>query len=133
MVAQRGDIWWASLPEPVASEPGYRRPIVVVQSDDFNRSEIRTVLAVILTTNLRLAEVPGNVLLLSRQTGLPKDCVANVSQLVTADRSFLTERVGNLSLSLLERIEDGLRLILELWNLVGSSRSFRALSRFGAV
>ncbi|MBW8876670.1 MAG: type II toxin-antitoxin system PemK/MazF family toxin [Acidobacteria bacterium] len=60
---QRGDIWWASLPEPVASEPGYRRPIVIVQSDDFNRSEIRTVLAVILTTNLRLSEVPGNVLL----------------------------------------------------------------------
>ncbi len=114
MVVQRGDIWWASLPEPVASEPGSRRPIVVVQADDFNRSEIRTVLAVILTTNLRLAEVPGNVLLLSRQTGLPKDCVANVSQVVTADRSFLTERVGNLSSSLLERIEDGLRLILEL-------------------
>ena len=114
MVAQRGDIWWASLPEPVASEPGYRRPIVVVQSDDFNRSEIRTVLAVILTTNLRLAEVPGNVLLLSRQTGLPKDCVANVSQLVTADRSFLTERGGSLPSSLMERIEDGLRLILEL-------------------
>jgi mRNA interferase MazF len=114
MVIQRGDVWWASLPEPTGSEPGYRRPIVIVQSDDFNRSEIRTVLAVILTTNLRLAEVPGNVLLTSRQTGLPKDCVANVSQVVTADRSFLTERVGNLSPLLLERIEEGLRLILEL-------------------
>ncbi|HEX3557261.1 MAG TPA: type II toxin-antitoxin system PemK/MazF family toxin [Thermoanaerobaculia bacterium] len=103
-----------SLPEPIASEPGYRRPIVIVQSDDFNRSEIRTVLAVILTTNLRLSEVSGNVLLLSCQTGLPKDCVANVSQVVTADKSFLTEKVGSLSPFLLERVEEGLRMILEL-------------------
>jgi len=114
MVVQRGDIWWASLPEPIASEPGYRRPVVIVQSDDFNQSEIKTVLAVVLTTNLRLAEVPGNVLLLSRQTGLPKDCVANVSQVVSADKSFLTESVGSLSPFLLGRIDQGLRLVLEL-------------------
>lgn len=85
-----------------------------MQADDFNGSPIRTVIAVVLTTNLSLAEAPGNVLLSKRQTGLPKDCVANVSQLITADKSFLTERVGNLAASALERIEDGLRLVLNL-------------------
>jgi mRNA interferase MazF len=88
--------------------------LVIVQADDFNDSPIRTVIAVALTTNLHLAEAPGNVHLSKRQTGLPKDCVANVSQLITADKSFLTERVGNLTASVLERIEDGLRLVLDL-------------------
>ncbi|HEX9942367.1 MAG TPA: type II toxin-antitoxin system PemK/MazF family toxin [Thermoanaerobaculia bacterium] len=114
MVIQRGDVWWAALPEPVGSEPGYRRPVVIVQADSFNQSAIRTVIVVALTTNLRLADAPGNVLLQSGQTGLPKDCVANVSQLITADRSFLTERVSSLPVSSLERIEAGLRMILDL-------------------
>ncbi len=111
---RRGDIWWASLPEPLGSEPGGRRPIVIVQADSFNESSIQTVLAVILTTNLHLAEAPGNVLLRSRQTGLPKDSVANVSQVATVDRRFLTECVGRLSDPLLQRIEQGLRLVLDL-------------------
>ena len=114
MVIQRGDVWWASLPEPAGSEPGYRRPLVIVQSDDFNRSDIRTVLAVVLTTNLRLADAPGNLLLSKRETGLPKDSVANVSQLFTTDKYFLTEKVGSLSSMAMSRIEEGLRLILDL-------------------
>ena len=111
---RRGDIWWASLPDSVGSEPGGRRPVIIVQADGFNESLIQTVLAVILTTNLRLANAPGNVLLRSRQTGLPKDSVANVSQVATVDRRFLTECVGRLSASLLERVDEGLRLALDL-------------------
>jgi mRNA interferase MazF len=114
VVIQRGEIWWASLPEPTASEPGYRRPVLVVQSDDFNRSRIATVIAVVLTSNLKLAQAPGNVLLPRKATGLVKDSVANVSQVITIDRSFLTERVGVLPPHLLEQVEDGLRLALSL-------------------
>jgi mRNA interferase MazF len=113
-VIQRGEIWWASLPEPRGSEPGYRHPLVIVQSDSFNRSGIQTIIGVVLTTNLRLANAPGNVLLERRQTGLPKDCVANISQVITADKGVLTERAGALPLRLLEKIEAGLRLVLEL-------------------
>lgn len=111
---QRGEVWWASLPEPVGSEPGYRRPLIIVQADSFNQSRIQTVLGVALTTNLRLAEAPGNFLLTSRQTGLPKDCVANVSQVVTANRRALTERVSVLAPPLMEKVEAGLRLVLGL-------------------
>lgn len=111
---RRGEIWWASLPEPVGSEPGSRRPLLIVQSDEFNRSGIATVLGVVLTTNTRLAEAPGNVLLARRSTGLPKDSVANVSQIVTADRRFLTERVSTLSARELLRVENGIRMVLNL-------------------
>ena len=111
---QRGEIWWASLPEPLGSEPGGRRPVLIVQADSFNESLIQTVLSVILTTNLRLARAPGNVLLRSHQTGLQKDSVANVSQIATVDRRFLTERIGELPGSLLQRIDEGLRLVLDL-------------------
>ncbi len=88
--------------------------MVILQADEYNRSAIRTVIGVVLTTNLRLADAPGNVLLRSHQTGLPKDSVASVTQLVTADKSFLTECVGRLSASLLARIEDGIRQVLAL-------------------
>jgi mRNA interferase MazF len=114
MVIRRGEIWWASLPEPSGSEPGSRRPLLIVQADDFNRSRIATVLGVILTTNLSLAEAPGNVLLESRLTGLPRDSVANVSQIVTADRRFLTERVSKLDARSLLQVENGLRVVLDL-------------------
>jgi mRNA interferase MazF len=96
------------------SLPGYRRPFAIVQADSFNQSRIRTVLGVALTTNLRLAESPGNVLLPARQTGLPKDCVANISQLVTLNKDALTEQAGIVPTRLLDRIEAGLRLILDL-------------------
>lgn len=111
---RRGQIWWASLPEPVGSEPGSRRPLLVVQADSFNRSRIQTVLAVVLTTNLHRAEAPGNVLLPREETSLPRDSVANVSQVVTTDRGFLTERVSALSARLLAEVDDGLRLVLDL-------------------
>ena len=111
---QRGEIWWANLPEPIGSEPGYRRPIVVIQSNDFNRSRIATVIVVVITSNLRLAQAPGNVFLPRKQTNLPKSSVANVSQVLTVDKRFLTERVGILPSHLLEQIEKGLRLALQL-------------------
>lgn len=114
MVIQRGEIWWATLPEPVGSEPGFRCPVLVVQSNDFNRSRISTIIAVVITSNIRLAEAPGNVFLPRKATSLPKDSVANVSQVITIDKSFLTERVGSLPQESLLSIEQGLRLVLAL-------------------
>ena len=111
---RRGDVWWADLEEPVGSSPGFRRPLVVVQSDAFNRSRIQTVIAVVLTPNFRLLDAPGNVLVSSRQTGLPKDSVANVSQVVTVDREVLTERIGSLDSPTMTAIARGLRLVLGL-------------------
>ncbi len=114
MVIQRGEIWWASLPEPVGSEPGYRRPVLIVQSDDFNRSRIATVIAVVITSNTRLAQAPGNLFLSKKLTRLPKDSVANISQIVTIDKNFLTEKVSRLPPNHFEQIERGLRLVLQL-------------------
>ena len=114
MVIRRGEIWWASLPEPVGSEPGYRRPILVVQADEFNDSRIATVIGVVLTSNTLLAQAPGNIFLPRKTTGLTKDSVANVSQIITVDKSFLTECVGLLPDFLLEKVENGLRLALSL-------------------
>lgn len=113
MVA-RGEGWWADLPEPSASEPGYRRPVLVVQSDEFNRSRIRTVVAVALTTNLRLAAAPGNLLVAAEYTGLSRDSVVNVSQIVTLDKAFLTERAGRLEGRVMLTVEDGIRMVLAL-------------------
>jgi mRNA interferase MazF len=111
---ERGEIWWAELPDPTASEPGFRRPVVIVQSNAFNRSRIRTVIAVVLTSNLRLAEAPGNVLVPASESGLPKDSVVNVSQVITVDRTFLTEKCGRLPTKLIKLIDEGLRLVLSL-------------------
>lgn len=111
---QRGDIWWASLPEPAASMPGYRRPVLIVQADSFNRSRINTVIVVVLTSNIGVAAAPGNVTLTAHSTGLPKDSVANVSQLITVDKSLLTEQVGILSARVMKRVDNGLRLVLSL-------------------
>ncbi|MGI9046491.1 MAG: type II toxin-antitoxin system PemK/MazF family toxin [Burkholderiales bacterium] len=110
----RGDVWWAALPDPVASEPAYERPVVIIQSDTFNRSRIQTVIVVALTSNLRLAEAPGNVRLSAKKTRLPKDSVANVSQIVTLDKAFLTDRCGRLDTATMLRIDDGVRLVLSL-------------------
>jgi len=110
-VAQ-GDVWWADLPEPSGSGPGFRRPIVVVQADAINRSRIATVVCVPLTSNLKWATAPGNVLLPARMTGLPKESVANVSQLVTLEKSDLTERVGKLARSKLELVLSGIDVLL---------------------
>ncbi len=114
MVIRRGEIWWASLPVPAGSGPGFPRPMLVVQSDDFNESRIATVVAAVITSNTRLAQAPGNVLCRSADTGLPKDSVVNVSQVVTLDKRLLSERVGVLRRPLLQRVEAGLRLVLSL-------------------
>src|SRR5215831_18660107 len=111
---QRGEIWWADLPEPRRSEPGYRRPVLVVQADAFNRSRIQTVIVASITSNLDLAEAPGNVQLPARSAGLNRDSVVNVSQVLTLDRSFLTEHAGTLPARLLRAVEEGLRAVLEL-------------------
>lgn len=111
---RRGEVWWGALDESTGSQPGFRRPLVVVQADAFNRSRIQTVICAVLTSNLRLAAAPGNVLVSRRESGLPKDSVVNVSQIVTIDLSVLTERVGRLPARVRERIDDGLRLVLEL-------------------
>ena len=100
--------------EPRASEPGWPRPVLIVQSDDFNQSAIKTVLAVVLTTNLRLAEAPGNTLLPASKTGLRKDSVANVSQIITSDKVFLRDRVRKLESTLMDQVDEGLRLVLGL-------------------
>lgn len=114
MVVHRGEIWWADLPEPTGSEPGYRRPVLIVQSDEFNASRIATVIAVVITSNLRLAQAPGNIFLPQPTSGLPKDSVVNVSQVITLDKNLLTEQVGTLNVTLLEQVEDGLRLAMSL-------------------
>jgi mRNA interferase MazF len=111
---ERGAVWWAELPDPVASEPGFRRPVVIVQSNAFNRSRIKTVIAVLLTSNLRLAEAPGNVLITAADSGLPKDSVANVSQVITLDKGFLSKRSGKLPSRVMKVLDDGLRLVLSL-------------------
>lgn len=111
---RRGEIWWVSLREPRGSESGYRRPLVVVQSDDFTESRIQTVIGAVVTSNTRLALAPGNLLLRKKGSGLSRDSVVNVSQLVTVDKSFLTERIGRLSSPQLQQLNEGLRLVLEL-------------------
>lgn len=114
LVVRRGEIWWASLPAPQGSGPGYRRPVVVVQSDQFNESRISTVVIAIITSNLRLAAAPGNMLLDSYESGLPRDSVLNLSQVLSVDKSFLTERVGALSARNIAVMDAGLKLVIGL-------------------
>lgn len=110
----RGEIWWANLPDPIGSEPGYRRPVLVIQDDTFTQSQISTVIVVIITSNIRLAEAPGNVLLPRGVSGLSRDSVVNVSQIFTIDKTFLTERIGSIPDYLQEEIDEGLRTVLYL-------------------
>ena len=114
MVIERGQVWWADLPRPEGSEPGFRRPVLIVSNDAFNRSRIRTVLAVTLTANLSLVDAPGNVLVPAKASGLPKDSVANVSQVVTLDKEVLTDLAGRIKGTLLSDVSAGLRLVLSL-------------------
>lgn len=110
----RGEIWWADLPNPLGSEPGYRRPVVIIQDDTFTQSRLRTVIVAIITSNIELANAPGNVLLPRDATGLARDSVANVSQIFTLEKAFLTERIGSLPVSLQEEVDEGLRTVLYL-------------------
>ena len=108
MVIAQGDVCWADLPDSVGSGPGYRRPVLVVQGDAFNRSRVAMVVCVPLTSNLRWADAPRNVELSAKSIGLAKDSVANVSQIVTLDRDVLTERAGRVSKRQLELVFAGL-------------------------
>lgn len=110
----RGEIWWASLLRPSGSGPGYRRPVLVVQANDFNESRIQTVVVAAITSNMRLAAAPGNVLCSRKETGLPRPSVVNVSQVLTVDKRLLTQRIGMLSARMLRQAEEGLRLVLAL-------------------
>lgn len=110
----RGEIWWASLPAPRGSEPGCRRPVVIVQSNAFNNSNISTVLVAAISSNIRLSEAPGNAYLKRRESGLSKDSIINVSQLLTLDKRYLTEKIGKLSSKCLVELDEGLRLILSI-------------------
>lgn len=111
---RRGEIWWADIPRPAGSGPGFRRPVLVLQSDAFNRSRIGTVVVAAITSNLGLAAAPGNVPLRKRASRLAKESVVNVSQLVTLDRSFLAERVAQLPADLMAQVEAGVKLVLGL-------------------
>lgn len=112
MTIAQGDVWWADLPEARGSGPGFRRPVVVVQGDALNRSRIATVVCVALTSNVKWATAPGNVLLALSATGLPKESVANVSQLVTLHKADLTERAGKLSKAKLDLVLSGIDVVL---------------------
>lgn len=112
MIVAQCEVWWADLAEPIGSAPGYRRPVVVVQADELNRSRIETVVCIVLTGNLRWSIAPGNVLLPAKHTGLDRDSVANVSQIVTVDKRQLTERVGRVPKRQMEAIFSGVDLVM---------------------
>ena len=112
MVISQGDVCWAELPEPEGSGPRFRRPVVIVQGDALNRSRLATAVCVPLTSNLRWADAPGNVLLTAGMTGLPRDSVANVSQVVALDRTLLEERTGRISPAKIDLLLAGLDIVL---------------------
>lgn len=112
MVVSQGDVWWTDLPDPASSEPGHRRPVIVVQGDPLNRSRISTVVCVVVTSNLKWAKAPGNVRLSARESGLPRDAVVNVSQILTLDRLRLTDHVGRIGAARLDTILAGIDVVL---------------------
>jgi mRNA interferase MazF len=111
---RRGELWWASLPDPIGSGPGFRRPLLIVQSNDFNQSAIPTVTCAVMSSNLRLERAPGNVRVRARASGLSRDSVVNVSQLITVDKRVLTAQIGRLAPDLLRDVDMGIRLVLAL-------------------
>lgn len=112
MVVSQGEVWWADLGDPIGSAPGFRRPVLVVQADAFNRSRIGTIVCVPLTSNLKWAGAPGNVLLKAEETGLDRDSAANASAIVALDRGQLTERVGKVSRRKLELVFAGVDVVV---------------------
>ena len=113
MVIKQGDVFWVDLGEPSGSEPGYRHPHVVVQNNVFNRSRLNTVVVCVLTSNLKRAKSPGNVLLEEGEANLPKQSVVNVSQIFTVDKRDLVEKIGPLSRQRVRQILDGILLLME--------------------
>ncbi len=114
MSLQRGELWWADLGEPRGSAPAFRRPVLIIQADSFNRSRIQTVLVAALTTNELLGSAPGNVLVRAKRSGLRTTSVVNVSQISAIDRQFLLEKIGVLPANLLDEVDAGLRMVLDL-------------------
>ena len=111
---KRGEVWWASLPDPIGSGPGYRRPVLIIQSDAFNRSGIGTIICAVISSNQKLAGAPGNVRLPKRASGLPKPSVVNVSQLISLDRKCLIKPVKELAPPTMSEVSEGLRLVMAL-------------------
>ena len=109
---KRGEVWWATLPPPSGSGPGFRRPVLLIQSDPFNDSRISTAIVAVITSNLALADAPGNIRIGKAESGLSKPSVVNVSQVLTIDRALLTDRVRPLSAEVMQRVDNGLRLVL---------------------
>jgi len=114
VVVHRGEVWWADLAEPRGPEPRFRHPVLILQAEPFNRSRIRTVVGVVVSSNTRLLDAPGNVLLPAKASGLPRDSVANVTQFVTIGRDYLEDRAGRIPAKVLARVEAGVRLVLDL-------------------
>lgn len=111
---RRGEVWWASLPDPIGSGPGFRRPLLIVQSNDFNQSAIRTVICAVISSNLRLQRAPGNVRVRARASGLNRDSVVDVSQLITVHKGLLTERICRFAPDLMQDVDLGIRIVLAL-------------------
>jgi len=111
---KRGEIWWASLEDPKGSEPGYRRPVVLVSANEFNASKINTIVAAVITSNLRLSQAPGNFELPKKSSGLSRTSVVNISQIITIDKSFLTSKAGKLTSKQNTLLNDGLKLVLAI-------------------
>lgn len=111
---KKGEIWWASLPEPRGSEPGFRRPVLVISSNAFNSSRISTLLVAVITKNINLASAPGNVLVKKKESKLDLDSVVNVSQILTIDKGFLTEKISSLRNDAMNKVDEGLKLVLDL-------------------
>ena len=114
VTTKRGEIWWADLGEPMGSEPSLRRPVLIVQDNQYNRSRIVTVIVLSITSNTRLADMPGNILLNKKESGLPKESIINVSQIATIDKSWLENKVGALTQSMMEEVDYGMGLVLGL-------------------
>ncbi len=108
----RGEIWWADFGIPFGSEPGFRRPVVIVQDDTFNKSKINTIIVLPLTTNLRLENAPGNIFLEKKESTLPKDSIIIVSQLYAIDKQRLLEKIIKINNSIMREIENGIMLVL---------------------
>ena len=111
---KKGEVWWASLDEPRGSEPGYRRPVVIISASGFNQSKIKTVIVAVITSNLNLANAPGNFSISKKDSGLSKVSVVNVSQLLTIDKLFLSEKVKKLPANKLLALNEGLKLALSI-------------------
>ncbi len=115
MVIRKGEVWWVSLEDPLGSGPGFRRPVVVIQSNQFNESNIKTVIVAIISSNINLAKAPGNIKIgKSKSVGLSNESVINISQLYTIDKRYLTKRVGKLNTKQIHELNDGLKLVLAI-------------------